>query len=498
MNRFLRMSGQQAWMDWLLVGVVWAQLALASYLATQTHMNTWWLVAFGGGGLALACTFLAWRASGRLVTRCVIATAFVSLTALHVQQTFGKEMHHGILVLMSFLLCYRDWRPIALAGTLAIAHQAGFHLLEPHGLGIVMYLDTEWRKPLMQIAYIAAEAGMLIAIARILGHERQQAAEVAQMVRALTASKQTLDLSISHHRAGSDLGRRLADAMAIVERTIRDLTVVAGGVKDASREISLGNTDLSSRTEEQAASLAKTAATVDELTETVRTNSSAAQRASQLAGDASDVAVKGGALVGEVVSTMNEIHSSARRIVDIIGVIDGIAFQTNILALNAAVEAARAGEQGRGFAVVAGEVRTLAQRSAQAAKEIKLLIDDSVHKVDSGAQLVGGAGKTMQDVVEAIQGVANIVRDIASGSSHQSAGIAEVNAAVTQLDAVTQQNAALVEEAAAAAESLDQQADALIRAMAVFKLSGEAVSTESAQAAEAPRRMRGAPMRQAA
>jgi methyl-accepting chemotaxis protein len=245
----------------------------------------------------------------------------------------------------------------------------------------------------------------------------------------------------------------------------------------ASSEIASGNSDLSQRTEEQASSLEETASSMEELTSTVRQNADNARQANQLASGASEVAVRGGAVVGQVVETMSAINDSSKKIVDIISVIDGIAFQTNILALNAAVEAARAGEQGRGFAVVATEVRTLAQRSAAAAKEIKELIGDSVSKVEDGTRLVDEAGATMNEVVTAVKRVTDIMAEISAASQEQSSGIEQVNQAVTQMDEVTQQNAALVEEAAAAAESMQEQAHTLSQAVAVFKLAGGMAAT---------------------
>src|SRR5512147_2697308 len=242
-------------------------------------------------------------------------------------------------------------------------------------------------------------------------------------------------------------------------------------VATASSQIAAGNLDLSSRTEEQASSLEETASSMEELTSTVRQNAENAKQANQLAISASDVAGKGGAVVSQVVTTMDAINEASRKIVDIISVIDGIAFQTNILALNAAVEAARAGEQGRGFAVVAGEVRNLAQRSAAAAKEIKTLIGDSVEKVEGGSKLVAQAGQTMEEIVTSIRRVTDIMSEITAASVEQSQGIEQVNTAITQMDEVTQQNAALVEEAAAAAEALEEQAQNLSAAVNVFKVA---------------------------
>jgi methyl-accepting chemotaxis protein len=263
-----------------------------------------------------------------------------------------------------------------------------------------------------------------------------------------------------------------------LRRIVGEVRVGTDMISTASREVASGSMDLSSRTEQQASSLEETASSMEELTSTVKQNADNARQANTLANSASDIAVKGGEVVSQVVDTMGAISGSARKIVDIIGVIDGIAFQTNILALNAAVEAARAGEQGRGFAVVASEVRTLAQRSAAAAKEIKTLIDDSVDKVDAGSMLVAQAGATMDEILASVQRVTDIMGEITSASSEQEAGIEQINIAITEMDAVTQQNASLVEEAAAAAASMTEQAASLAHAVAVFKLGNETRTAE--------------------
>lgn len=276
---------------------------------------------------------------------------------------------------------------------------------------------------------------------------------------------------------GEDEAAQVLKALARMQTNLA--SVVAGvranseSVATASDEIAHGNQDLSQRTEEQASALQQTAATMEQLGNTVRINTDNAKQANQLAQMASAVASQGGEVVGQVVSTMQGINDSSRKIGDIIGVIDGIAFQTNILALNAAVEAARAGEQGRGFAVVASEVRTLAQRSAEAAKEIKVLIGHSVEQVEQGTLLVDQAGKTMDEIVGSIRKVSDIVAEISMASQEQSTGISQIEDAISQMDQVTQQNAALVEESAAAASSLNGQAQQLVQAMAVFKLAHE-------------------------
>ncbi len=263
----------------------------------------------------------------------------------------------------------------------------------------------------------------------------------------------------------------VARMQASLSSVVANVRANSESVATASAQISQGNTDLSQRTEEQASALEETAATMEQLGSTVRNNAESAKQANQMAQGASVVATQGGEVVSKVVITMQGINDSSRKIGDIIGVIDGIAFQTNILALNAAVEAARAGEQGRGFAVVAGEVRTLARRSAEAAKEIKALIGRSVEQVEQGTSLVDDAGKSMSEIITAIQKVADIVGEISSASVEQSSGVQQVGEAVSQMDQVTQQNAALVEESAAAAESLKNQAQQLVQAVAVFKLS---------------------------
>jgi len=326
-------------------------------------------------------------------------------------------------------------------------------------------------------------AGLSLGVLITRGLTRQLGGEPAYAAQIAGAIAEG-DLTVSIQTRGGD-----SDSLLFAMKTMRDKLVgivsqVRAGtetIATASSEIAQGNLDLSSRTEEQASSLEETASSMEELTSTVRQNAENARQANTLAGAASEVAGKGGAVVGQVVQTMESINASSRKIVDIISVIDGIAFQTNILALNAAVEAARAGEEGRGFAVVAAEVRNLAQRSASAAKEIKALIGDSVEQVEVGARLVHDAGLTMDEVVGSVRRVAEIMQDITAASSEQSAGIEQVNMAIVQMDQVTQQNAALVEQAAAAAESMQDQATALNEVVSVFRLSG----THAAQAAPA-------------
>ncbi len=299
-----------------------------------------------------------------------------------------------------------------------------------------------------------------------LGGEPGQAVDIAQRVGSG-------DLSVSIKVKEGDRTSLMAQLKAMqfgLSTVVSSVRETAGAMASATGQIAAGNLDLSSRTEEQASALQQTAASMEELASTVKQNFASGKHANQLASSASEVAVKGGAVVSRVVHTMEAINVSSNRIADIIGVIDGIAFQTNILALNAAVEAARAGEQGRGFAVVASEVRSLAGRSATAAKEIKTLIEASVHNVSEGCKLVEQAGSTMDEIVVSVRRVADIMGEITTASQDQSAGIDQINQAMTQMDQVTQQNAALVEEAAAAAQSLDYQAQSMVGVVSSFKL----------------------------
>jgi methyl-accepting chemotaxis protein len=351
-------------------------------------------------------------------------------------------------------------------------------------------IDNANRNSARMIVVLAGVAVLFGAVcswllARAIVDPIRQAVDVAEKVAAGDLTQQIEVAGTGETAALLRALRHMNDGLVAIVSQVRSGTDT---IATASAEISAGNMDLSSRTEQQAGSLGTTASTVEQLTGTVRQNADNARQASQLSIAASEIATQGGAVVDQVVQTMGAINDSSKKIVDIISVIDGIAFQTNILALNAAVEAARAGEQGRGFAVVAGEVRTLAQRSAAAAKEIKQLIVDSVGKVEDGTKLVDQAGATMSEVVDSIRKVSDIVAEIASASGEQSTGIEQVNRAIADMDSSTQHNAALVEESAAAATALRDQADKLAEVVSLFHVSTQAAPAPKAVPAPAPAR----------
>ncbi|QSX98820.1 methyl-accepting chemotaxis protein [Janthinobacterium sp. PLB04] len=341
------------------------------------------------------------------------------------------------------------------------------------------------RNLLLTLAVLALGFGVVCAWLLTMGIVRPLRTAV-DIARKVADGDLTAQIDASAKDETGQLLLALKDMNTSLLNIVSEVRTGTDSIATSSTQIAAGNQDLSSRTEEQAGSLEETASSMEELTSTVKQNADNARQANQLAASAAQVAVKGGEVVAQVVGTMESINASSNKIVDIISVIDGIAFQTNILALNAAVEAARAGEQGRGFAVVASEVRNLAQRSASAAKEIKTLIGASVEQVNAGSMLVAQAGSTMNDIVDSVQRVSDIITEITAASSEQSVGIDEINRAIGQMDAVTQQNAALVEESAAAAESMQHQAHNLAQVVSVFKLNGQQASVSGLKGVKRP------------
>ena len=319
------------------------------------------------------------------------------------------------------------------------------------------------------------KTGFLLEMARglnaILGTSEEALGEIGRILKALAEGDLSQEIRADFKGVFAELKDNSNETIARLRDIIAQIREASVSINTAAREIATGNNDLSRRTEEQASSLEETASSMEEFASTVKLNAENAQQASRLAAQASESAERGGEVVAKVVTTMTGITESNREIADITTLIDGIAFQTNLLALNAAVEAARAGEQGRGFAVVASEVRNLAQRAAEAAKNIKAVIANSIGKVEDGARLVESAGQSMEEIVAQVRRVNTIIGEIAAASKEQSGGIEQVNQAITQIDQITQQNAALVEEATAAAKSLEDQSDALVQGVAIFKLA---------------------------
>jgi methyl-accepting chemotaxis protein len=420
--------------------------------------------------LALGCAaFFAGR--GHTLGWSLLTACNVAFVALHIQLGRGTvEFHFGVFVLMGLLLVYRDWRPIVFGAALFAVHHVAFDRMQAFGLGVYCTPEANFLKMVMHALYVVVQASIEIFLAFRLRQSAVESSQLSAIVRSVDRGE-TLCLDLSGVVVQAPTAVMLKGAIGKMALAMADVSAAAASIEVASAEIASGNLDLSQRTETQASNLQQTAASMEELTGTVRQSADTALQATRLSAEAAEAAVQGGAMVDTVVATMAGIAESSRRIAEINAVVDGIAFQTNILALNAAVEAARAGEQGRGFAVVATEVRSLAQRSAQAAKEIKSLISDSVAKVDLGTQQAGSAGASMANIVSGAQRVNQLIGEIASAAGQQTLGITQVGEAVTHLDTVTQQNAALVEESAAAAESLRQQATGLNAVVQRFSMA---------------------------
>ena len=420
-------------------------------------------------GLALPGLLGVMLARGSLATRLMMAFSLTTLVMLQIQASAGlRETHFGVFVTLALLMVYLDWKPILLAAALFAAHHVGFDRLQAPGWGLYCLSEPDFGLIVVHATYVVVQTAFALFFVVRLASEVRGNAEVAALARRMQDPTHIV-LDMTGVAAQAPLALELKAVLARTATAVQTVREAVQGIQTASSEIASGNQDLSVRTEQTASNLQQAATSMEQLTATVRQSADSARQANQLASSAAEVAQRGGSVVHQVVSTMDAISDSSKKIADIIGVIDGIAFQTNILALNAAVEAARAGEQGRGFAVVAGEVRSLAQRSAQAAKEIKDLINTSVDKVRDGSQLVQQAGATMEEIVQSVQRVSDIIGEISSASAEQSDGIAQVNVAVNQLDQMTQQNAALVEESAAAATSMRDQADRMADAVGVFR-----------------------------
>ncbi len=428
-------------------------------------------------------------AKGSTTSRFVLTFVLVSFVALQIQLARGMiELHFGVFVTLAFLLVYRDWRTIVFGAALFAVHHVAFDRLQAAGYGFYCTTAPDFMRIMLHALYVVIQSSVEVVLAISMARAAREGDELAALVFEVNRSE-GIALDVSRLDIQTPAGLSLKTTLDRMNTAVVAVRQGTANIDLACGEIASGNQDLSARTEQTASNLQRTAASMEELTSTVTQSADNARQANQLAKSASEVAIQGGEVVARVVETMRGINESSHKISDIISVIDGIAFQTNILALNAAVEAARAGEQGRGFAVVASEVRSLAGRSADAAKEIKNLINASVERVAQGTSLVDQAGNTMTEVVGSIRRVTDIMGEISAASSEQAAGVAQIGDAVGQMDQATQQNAALVEEMAAAAASLKSQSQDLVQTVAVFKV-GDDEQNHHAQAGFSPYRLK--------
>jgi len=456
--------------DRVMLVIVWFLFVMGLGLSALHDTLTWALAV--GLPTAAIMTALVLMNGGAHFTRLAMAVALMVFCGLHIHQAAGMlELHFGIFVLLAFLLCYRDWTVIVTAAAVIALHHLSFSWLQEAGFGVLCMPEPGFGRVLIHAAYVVAETGVLCYLAISLRRDALRAAELRITVERMTGSGDgRLDLRAPADCAASDTGLALQGTIAAMHEALVGVREGIEHITNASRAIADGTEDLSGRTEQQTGALQTTVASVNALTTAVKENGENALLANELAIRASDVAVRGGTVVAQVVDTMDAINASSRQIVDIISVIDGIAFQTNILALNAAVEAARAGEQGRGFAVVAAEVRTLAQRSASAAKEIKELIGSSVDRVSTGTALVRTAGTTMDEIVASVKRVTDVIGEISVASVEQGGSIARINAAMSDMNGINHENRVVVEDAASAATALRSQSDQLRGVIATFTL----------------------------
>ena len=431
-----------------------------------------WLAGVGGAVALAAMGLVALLGRGGTLSQVLLPALGMLLVALMIQVAQGRtEAHFAVFGFLAVTTIYRHWLPVVVAAAVIALHHLSFNYWQSLSWGPICFTEPGWGRVLEHALFVVAQAMVMIFLAHRARNDFAAGEELSVIAHRLVADNGSVDFTVTHVNTESPTTHLLLKALWRVEQALTTVRTSSGAITTSAGEVAEGSLDLSNRTEQTASNLQQTAASMEDLTNRVGQTTDSARTANTLAASAMSAAQRGGEVVSQVVTTMQEINTSSRRIADIIGVIDGIAFQTNILALNAAVEAARAGEQGRGFAVVAGEVRSLAQRSAAAAREIKGLIETSVNRVEAGSALVSRAGSTMDDIVASVQRVTDTIAEIAAAASEQGQGIGQINSAVAQLDHMTQQNAAMVEQSAAAAASLKEQALLLERAVSAFKLT---------------------------
>jgi methyl-accepting chemotaxis protein len=428
-------------------------------------------LALGVGLLLLGLAAAVARVSqGGVGSQVGLSFIGMALVALLIQVAAGRnEAHFAVFVFLAVTAAYRRALPVVVAAATVAVHHLSFNFFQQMAWGPVCFTEPSLGRVIEHAVYVVVEAVILLMLVRRAQLDAQAGEELTVIAHGLVDAHEQVDFGVAKHVTHSETTRLMQGALGRVAQAIDTVRSSTEQIGTAAREIAAGGQDLSQRTEQAASNLQSASSAMRQLTESVQDTSQAAQAATGRAGTASAIAQRGGQAVESVVSTMGEIQASSRRIGDIIGTIDGIAFQTNILALNAAVEAARAGEAGRGFAVVASEVRMLAQRSADAAREIKTLIATSMERVETGAAQVTEAGATMRELVASVTEVRDQIAAISDYANTQSRDLQSINQTVSQLDQMTQQNAALVEQSAAAAESLRDQTDRLIGAVTIFK-----------------------------
>lgn len=455
----------------LLLMVVLAASTLGAFAIGQLYAS-WGFVPGVVVGLLLALGAAAFAvARGSTLSMFVLTAVNAGMVVMHIQLGRGTlEFHFGIFALLGLVLAFRDWRVVVATAGIFAVHHFLFDRLQAAGFGVFCTPEPDVLKIIKHAAYVVIQTGVEIVLAVQL---RRGAVEQAEMVRLVQEVKRgdALNLNVEGVPTSAPVATALKGVIGSMAQAVSRVTEATQSIEVATKEIAAGNLDLSRRTESQASCLQQTAASMEQLSGTVRLSAETSGKASRQAAESAAAAAATGQTVQAVLARMEDIAGSSRKIADFTGLIDGIAFQTNILALNAAVEAARAGEQGRGFAVVAAEVRNLAGRSAEAAREIKSLTGQVVSDIDSSAQMAAQAGDAMRALVTQVQGAAALIDDVSHTAQEQAGRIAQVGQAVAEIDGITQQNAALVEEASAAAESLRQQASRLVSSVQVFRLA---------------------------